>query len=274
MSLPWYLPSFLNSRGKAAFDTDAQTYMTAVAAAGRTLTDTEKRYINTLFLAGKSHGWWTKIYDANLFIWGSSTPSRVTFKGVATLTDAASAPTYDATGVTTDGAASYILTDVNPSTKLTLNDTHLCICFSNTPGTGVHTDIGAGTADSNEFSITGRSSGFAVVVMYRFNTSTGAIQTANTTKGIFVGSRTSSTLLTLYKNGASIGTPLTASQPNTTLVNLPLYIGAHNLNSSAIEFSARTIQFWSVGSGLSSVQALDFSTDVNNFLTSMGFSIF
>lgn len=259
---------------RASVDSDAQAYITAVEAAGRSLTDSEERLINTLFLAGKSHGWWTKIYDANLFIWGSSTPSRVTFKGVATLTDAASAPTYDATGVTTDGAASYILTDVNPSTKLTLNDTHLCICFSNTPGTGVHTDIGAGTADTNEFSISGRSSGNAMIAMYRNNASTGGIITPNTTKGIFVGSRTSSTLLTLYKNGASIGTPLTAAQANLTLVNLVLYIGAHNLNSAAVEFSARTIQFWSVGSSLTSAEALDFSTDVNTFLTAMGFSIF
>jgi hypothetical protein len=255
------------------YDTDAQTYITAVEAAGRTLTLAEKGYINTLVVNGKGNGWWTKMYDGGLLMWGTSSPSRVTFKGVSTLTDTV-APTYSSSGAAFDGATTYITTNINPSTALTIDDTHLAIYVETAPETGIHRDIGSATSGANHFSLSSRSTGVASVVMYRDNGSTGQVGSGNATAGFFIGSRTSNTLLTLYKNGGSIGIPLTASNPNLTLPNVAMFIGALSTSGTAGSFSARTYSFWSVGSGLTSTEVSNMSNDVNSFMTSMGINVY
>jgi hypothetical protein len=272
MSFKWYLPSLLNVNPTTVFDADALTYINNVQAAGRTLTSAEKGYINTLIVAGKAHGWWAKMYDGGIFLWGTSAPSRVTLKGVSTLTDS-DAPTYSSAGAAFNGTTNFITTNINPSTALTVDDTHLSMYVTTAPELGIHYDIGCKVADSNHFSVSARVTGGTEVVMYRNNGTSGSIRVGGSGACFVVGSRTSNTLLTLYKNGSSIGT-LTASNINPTLTNLVMYIGAINLNNAASSFSARTYTFWSVGAGLSSTQAADMSADVNAFMTSMGVNVF
>ena len=72
-------------------------------------------------------------------------------------------------------------------------------------------------------------------------------------KGFYAGSRTSSGLLTLYRNGAAV-----ASDSSTVVHNKPnqnIYLLAMNSSGAAAAFTGARCGFYSIGLGLDATEA-------------------
>jgi len=154
----------------------------------------------------------------------------------------------------------YATTGIIPSTTLSLNDTHLSVYLEN--NTNVGADIGCGSTGT-AFQLDSRNVG-----NYRgiVNNLTFATVANADSRGWFTISRTSSTLLTTYKNGASSATStvVSTSRPTTGLV-----LGARNNNGTIDSFSQRQLAMASIGSGLSSGEASTLYTLIQAFQTSL-----
>jgi hypothetical protein len=84
--------------------------------------------------------------------------------------------------------------------------------------------------------------------------------------GFFIGSRTSSTLIKLYRDNVILGTTTTAE---TGICNIQPFIAAENTNGTATGFSNREYAFASIGDGLTDTQASALYTNVQTFNTTL-----
>lgn len=247
------------------FDSDSLIYINAVQAAGRSLSDAEKGYIDTYVVGLKSAGIWTDIYDRGIPIWGAEAPSLVTLKGVSTGTNHGA--TFSSTGADFDGASTYIDIGIVPSSTLTLNNTHISYYTGDTTTVTSNWDMGALTGGNVLFRIVTRNPANAAAQMYATNAQ---VTAANSTGGYFMGSRLSSTDFQLYKNGSSVNSIATV---NGTLPAISMFIGCFNSSGTPTGFSNRNCQLWSVGNGLTPTQAADDYTLTQAFMTSMGIQV-
>lgn len=86
-------------------------------------------------------------------------------------------------------------------------------------------------------------------------------------RGLWLNTRTTSTLQKVYKNGTSQGSN-TAS--GTTAINGNVYLGARNLvGTGANLYSTKQTAFASIGDGLDDTEAANFYTAVQTFQTSL-----
>jgi hypothetical protein len=85
--------------------------------------------------------------------------------------------------------------------------------------------------------------------------------------GFYIGTRTASNILNLFKNNNKIRTGTDLSSATTTR---PIYIGALNNQGNAGSYSNRECAFASIGDGLTDAEALAFYNAVQTFQTSLG----
>ena len=88
-------------------------------------------------------------------------------------------------------------------------------------------------------------------------------------RGLYIGSRRSSTDAELYKNGSSVGTD-TDSNAAATLSTHNIYICGGNVAGSLGIASARNLAFASIGTGLSDTDAANLYTAVQAYQTALG----
>lgn len=275
MALKWSIPSIMTARISAiTYDTDAQAFFTAAG-----ITDTtQKGAVNTLVLALKSASIWTKMVAIYPIVGGAASPHSYNLKNPSLyqLTFVGS-PTHSSGGVDWNGSSQYADTGLNPSTVLTLNDSHIAY-YSRENTTGGNDDFAVttvGDPSTYEFRllIADKATGNFYCDMYAFTTNgrftVGGI---TDTRGLFVGSRLSSTDFAAYKNGSSIGSKTTSAGgfPNGTM-----YLGAANntgtnLPLGAYNYSDRQCAFASVGLGLTSTDNSSLYTAVQNYQTTLG----
>ena len=249
------------------YDIDALSYITRVQAAGRSLSTAEKGYINTLFLGLKSDGLYTIIYDAGLPIWGSAAPSLITLKGVSTSTAVAS-PTFGSTGVSFNGTTQYINTGMAPNVVISsLSSSHLSY-YSQTNVTEDKNDIGS-SSGTNRFQMYVLATTGGQIIRSYTSTSQVASARGGTAAGFAIGSRTSSTDLRAFWNGTQTGSTYTTSVGGARPTQA-IYVGAENDDGVAVFFSTKTCSFWSVGAGLNTTQAANFTTRIETFMDAMG----
>lgn len=254
---------------KIAIDADATTYINAVEAAGRTLTDAEKGYINTYIVGLKSAGIWDKIYDRGLPIWGTAAPSLLTLKGIATLT-AINSPTFSSTGVDFNGTNQYITTNIIPSTALSLTSTHISY-YSQEDVLNTNTDMGC-VSSTNRLEIYLRHNTTGLTARI-WATGSGQITTTapGTSMGYFMATRVSGSDLRLIFNGSQTGSTVTSTagaRPTNAI-----YIGCRNLDGSPSLYSNHNCSMWSVGSGLTLTEAANDNTLTEAFMDSMGIGV-
>ena len=251
----------------ASFDPDAQSFFTATG-----ITDTtQKNAVNKLVLDLKSYGIWTKMKAIYPMVGGTATTHKFNLKdpqdtnGAFRLTFTGGW-THSSTGALPNGTNAFANTFLNTATNLSINNGHLSYYSRTDQTAGVIAEIGSLKSLPDSFSdIQLKSSSGAVV---RINNTTAFNSAANTNStGFYIGSRTASNVIKMYKNG-SVLVNGTASSNATSTINF--YIGAQNNNGTAQSYSQKECAFASLGDGLIDAEASNFYISVQTFNTTLG----
>jgi len=265
----------VNSYAYAAggYDADAQAFFTAAG-----ISDSgQKSAVNTLVLALKSDGIWSRCSAIYPFVGGSSSSHAVNLKtpGTYDLTFYGGI-THSSTGALWDGTSGYGDSGLIPSSVLTGNDTHLSY-YSRTSNTSNLEDIGVysgvnyhGMTLSCYYSFsgnTGYSTQYDGSASLDIATITSAISTNS--QGFYVGSRTSSSVHIMYKN-ASAGTTNTALTGTFPSIVDSVKVGASSHNSGILLYSNRECAFASIGAGLTGANVTALTSRVQMYQTALG----
>ncbi len=87
--------------------------------------------------------------------------------------------------------------------------------------------------------------------------------------GMYLASRTSATLNTLYKNGTSVGTNTTDDGPTLPDLSFTMF-GLHDTIPVIGQFSTKVVGCYSIGIGLTAAEAAGYTTACQKFQTSLG----
>jgi hypothetical protein len=253
--------------GGVTYDADALAYFTANTSI---TSDADKTAINTFYLGLKTDGVYSKINAMYLPLWSSATANKWNLinptdtNGAYRLTFS-TGWTHASTGMTPNGTSAYADSFLSTSV-LGLNTGHLSY-YSGTNSTITGIEMGALKNSPNsytELSCRYSTSGAAV----RYNNAGVPTYIANAdSRGFYVGLRTASNVLKLFKNGSSIQSLTTASNATTTNT---IYLGAINNSLVAGIFSNRECRFSSIGAGLTDAEATNLSSRVNTLMTYFG----
>lgn len=248
----------------ASFDADATAFFTATG-----ITDvTQKNAVNTLVLDLKNNSLWDKMNAIYPMVGGTATTHKYNLKNPSD-SDAAfrivfsGGWTHSSTGALPNGSNAYGDTKLAPSSVLSTNSSHISYYSRSTTG---------GADDLSCMNGTGQILRIIISDAYNiYNDMYNAFQRVSAangnSKGFYVGTRTTSTLLTTYKNGSSLGTNTSSDIGSLPTVNLTL-AGLNN-NGSIQGYSNRECAFASIGSGLSSTDVTNLNTAVTNFQTTL-----
>jgi len=249
-------------------DPDAQAFITAAS-----ITDpTQQSAINQLVVDLKGYNIWTKMKAIYPIVGGVASSHAVNLKtpGTFNLTFA-TGWTHASTGMTP--LNTYANTFLIPSTALSsINNVHLSN-YSRTQNSSISGhDMGVDTVGTN----LNLSQYFASVNVKLFMNGgypNGSAEFNETnTRGLAIGSATSSTLRKLYFNGNLLNTD--TNTQSTTLPISNLYLGSgRDATGAANYFSSRQIAFASIGDGLTDTEAVNLYTAVQAFQTTLGRSI-
>lgn len=254
-----------------SFDTDAQAYFTAAG-----ITDaTTQSAVNQLVLDLKAASLWTSLKDLQLWTNADATKNKYNVKDPQN-TDAAfrSVPagtvTHTNSGIVGDGSTGYIDLKLNPSTALTHNAWSMGI-YSQTNNTTTAFDFGSYDGGANADGISLYNGGSIVGAGEDFgNYATG---TPSSTDGFWFLSRTSSTSVSIYRNGGTaVGTNTTANGANHP--NYNLYALAWNIAGSPFYYSNRKICLVIIfNTGLNSTQVGTLTTAIQAWANTLGIKI-
>ena len=256
----------INSFILGSIDPNAAAFLSAINNTSTTI----KNAINDLVIDLKGYGIYSKYDFIYPYVGGTATSHK--FNLINPLdTDAAyritwnGGLTHDANGVTGNGTNGYGETWFTPSSAMTLNDAHISLyCRTNSQSAISEMGIQDSLGNRGIFIVTRNTSNVAQYYVNDFTVN----NTGNTnSQGFYIASRTSSTAKRLYKNGAVISAPSTASVslPN---VSIPVH-GRKNYNGMN-GYSAKNLAFISGGKGLTAAEAANFYTAVQKFQTALG----
>jgi len=260
--------SLISSMKKGSgVDADAQAFITATG-----ITDTtQQSAINTLVLAFKSYGIWSKMKAIYPMVGGTATTHQYNLKDPRNL-DAAfrlsffGGWTHSSTGALPNGSA-YADTFLNALTSLTNNNYHLAHYSRTQKTTGGEVDMGTGEfGTSKMIAIDQYYAGAGKAFVAGDYISSLIINADTNTLGMIVGSRTSQTSAKLFMNAVQKGSTLTLSNPNIQ-PNGKFYLGANN--TTPIEYSNKQCAFASIGDGLTDTEVSNFYTAVQAFNTTL-----
>lgn len=224
-----------------------------------------KADIDTLIAALKSASVWSKLdgFYVNCAPFGS----QITENWVSSKYDQANeGGTFTAnSGVAGNGSSAYLNTAFNPATATSpnfqRNSAHLWAFSLTTAASAAGYEVGSDGASGWALS-TGRSDQ-ANAPRGGLNDSWANYPVQADCKGMYVISRTSSNLTTMYKNGASIGTSAAAS------TGAPASYDMAALRYNAI-YSDKKLAGWGFGGGLTSGDVSAMSAAVIAYLTARG----
>ncbi len=235
-----------------------------------TLSSTNKNNMNTLINSAKTHGWWGKLDAFYVFAIGTNAADALlNWKSSSfTATNMNSMSWVADRGFTSNGSSSYLDLGFDPSLQ-TVNfqrNSASYAVYVRTNSEGIMADLGAfnNSGTGNEF-----FSDFPGVGLYATLNGGGsdwAIANTNSS-GLWVASRTSSTSETLYRNGTLYGNASVASK---ALPNLSFYVGASHRNTGTSYYSTRQIAAVALGAGLTTAEMVNFSSDLNTYMTAIG----
>ena len=254
----------LTVNAPSAFDADAAAFFARVTAAGGTLTATEQNAVNTLVIAMKADGIWTNMEAIYPMVGSSAAACRQNLKSSSYTGVFTSGWTFASAGVTGNGTSTYFDTNFIPSINASIN------AFS----FGGYLRLNLTTPVQIDGCVNVPTVGNAFFAQHNFisaNFITGSINaiinyTINPSQRMFIHRRTSSNFAESYRNGVSLGT---STSTETILPSSKFYIGARNFGSSIDFYTSQQYSFYFIGLSLTNQNALDLTTIVNNFQTSL-----
>ena len=259
---------FLNGVDAAAsYDADAKAFFDRVAAAGGTLSSTEKTATNQLVIDMKAANIWTAMKVIYPMVGASAAACAQNLKSSSFTGTFTSGWTFASTGVTPNGVSAYMDTNLNALNNLTLTSTHLSAYVRNNT-IGSMYDLACGGSVGMGSNITALITRYITGSFYieiggsTYTTSSGTSDSKGFTLGTTNGSRTQY----LYKNGNLI---TSGGAAPSTFSNNNLYLGAANGGGTAVYFSDKQYTFVSIGNGLDATQAANFYTSVQTFQTTL-----
>ena len=244
--------------GTAGGDADALAFITAAG-----ITDiTQQIAIYTLVSDLKNYGIWTKLKALYPFVGGTASSHKFNLINPAD-TNAAfrlvftGGWTHSSNGALPNGTNAWANTFFNTSTQFTTSSASFGI-YSRTNDTTTRI---YGTATGTSLAHHNLGSNFTA------GDTASLFYTANPSTGFLMCSRTSTALLTAYRNSISLGT-------NTTTIsnypNLNFYIGARNSNGTEGFFLNQQHALSFMGDGLSGIESANFYTAVQAYQTTLG----
>jgi hypothetical protein len=253
-----------------AFDADAQAFFDRVTTAGGTLSATEQNAVNTLVIALKADGIWTKMKVIYPMVGASAAACAQNLKSSSFTGTFSSGWTFSNTGVTPNGTSSFMDTAFSPNVNLINNNYHLSHYSRTQKTTGTEVDIGSAGSIPVLIALdqfyAGAGKAF-VAGDYNINVITNL--TATNTRGFQVCTRTSQTLAKMFFNNNQIGSNLTTNNTNTLPVFSFSLGSSKNSFSVPQEFSSKQCAFASIGDGLTDTDASNFYTRVQAFQTTL-----
>jgi hypothetical protein len=247
-----------------AFDADAQAFFNRVTTAGGTLSATEQTAVNTLVIALKADGIWTKMKAIYPMVGASAAACAQNLVSSSFTALFGGAITYSANGITSN-ITGYLDTGFNPSLHNSAGSSHLSY-YSRTSVTEGKVDIGcygAGNTNPNQLAIH-----FAGGITYYNPNNTSDLQVRineGSSQGFFIASRTSSTSIFGKRNNNTATINTSAEARN----NVKIFILAASLNNSPGFFNTKQCAFASIGDGLSTTDASNLYTIVQAFQTTL-----
>lgn len=245
----------MTSRRGAAIPPDAST--TALVARMSSAPDgTRQGRINTLIVALKTAGVWTKIDCLYVLAAHDAQAGLLNWKGATFDLTAVSSPTFTVDrGYNGNGTTSYLESAFTPTTAgggFVQNSAHLGV-YSN-----VNTSAVIGNTSSVLFTATSPT-----VATVRLNGAAGATGTTVAGAGYLLGSREDGTTIKGYKNGVEI---INSANASAAMSAETLRVSGRSPSSSA---SGRiAVAHW--GSALTAVEAAAVNSALSDYLTPIG----
>ena len=255
----------------ASFDADAVAFFNRVTTAGGTLSTTEKQAVNQLVLDLKANSLWTPMKAIYPMVGASAAACAQNLKSSSFTGSFSSGWTFASTGVTPNGTSAYMDTALTPSTALSsINNVHLSM-YSRTQNSSVSGhNMGVDTGILDALNLSQYFSAVSVkLFMNGAYPNNSAEFNQTNTKGLAMGSATSSTSRKLFFNGTLLNTD-TNTQAGV-LPNLTLLVGSGRSGSTLAPslFTPHENSFSSIGNGLNDTEAGDFYTAVQAFQTTL-----
>jgi hypothetical protein len=243
-----------------------------VTTAGGTLSATEQNAVNTLVLALKADGIWTKMKAIYPMVGGGqANPAAAcaqnlkssSFTGTFT-----SGWTFAATGVQGNGTSAFFNTLFNPNAQSTQNSSHVSVYLRTNSGggsQGILTCASDYAAINNNFGI-GKYGGGRSILGYIGSSLGNGAAIASDNLGLWTVSTNGSSTQILYEDGVSVSN----LAYNQSLPNFNVYLGAGNYGTGGVQlYSAFNFAFSSIGDGLSATDITNFYTAVQAFQTTL-----
>jgi len=246
------------------FDPDAQAFFDRVTTAGGTLSTTEKNATNQLVLDMKSAGIWSSMKAVYPMVGASAAACAQNLKSASFTGTFTSGWTFASTGVTPNGTSAYMNTGLNENAVMTLNSCNVGL-YTRTNNTGsLKYDFGV---DDNDVTITS--------ILFNYNSNSffrnqgltiTSFATKADVKGFWQNNRTAASVQKTFYNGSVYNSTTDTSVGKS---NYNYYLGALNLNGSAILFNNNEYAFCFACDGLTDTQASNFYTAVQAFQTTL-----
>jgi len=235
------------------FDADSVAFFNRVTAAGGSLSATEKTAVNTLVVQMKADGIWTPIKAIYPMVGASSAACSRNLKSDDFNGTFSTGWTFASTGVTPNGSSAYMDTNLNPSTVISGQDSHISY-YSRTNNNILGADIGCG--DIMEL-LTNFGNRF-----YADYPDSSRIDVPNSnSSGYFTVTNDSSNGKNIYRNSINIGA---SAFVNSNFPNANVGIATWSVTNPN-RFSNREIAFTSIGPSLNNTQVSNFYTAVQAF---------
>ena len=262
-----------------AFDTDAQAYIDEVIAQGGTLDSTQQNAINDFYVGLKTDSLYSEILLMYPFTGGTIASHTVEGKAPTTAANditwvgplASNSAYHTSNGIEMDGAAGGGNVGYSAATlfsgidnvsmgvygnRLTTNDQSFTIGTTSgtisTPRMQMNTPYDGNTVYS--------AFGNANFVTYTDSTAP---------SGFWIASRTSTTLITLYKNGSSVSSNTSSASTSLKTQNFQLFAADTDGTSSPQNMMNADIQFVYFGNALDSTQVANMNTRVTALQTAL-----
>lgn len=248
-----YLPIVLT---RSQSDTDAIAILNAITSAGVTPTTPMVNAAHFFVTASKWAGLWTKFVAVYGLMGGTAASHAINWKtpGTYDIANKANAAwtgmTHNANGITGNGSSTYGDTGIIPSSVLSLNSAH-CSFYRRSGASTSEYDFGCQDGTSNFLGVA-RPDGNTSVWL---NSLSGDALSSTPRPGVGLStcSRTGASSVSAYKNGTKFLKGTTASLALTTARSI--YIAARNNIGTPSSFSDANYSFFSIGSGLTDIDA-------------------
>jgi hypothetical protein len=254
-----------------AFDADAQAFFNRVTTAGGTLSATEQNAVNTLVIALKADGLWTKMKAIYPMVGASAAACAQNLKSSSFTGTFSGGWTHSSNGPTPNGTNAYMDTNLTPSSSLIQDSTHLSFYSRTNIANQAQFEIGSfniSTAGqgSSSFGISYNSP--ANTFRLRISSSTPTTTyTVTNTLGFFIGNRTNATQQKIYNAGV-LGNTFSAN--SNGLSTLQIALSANRISTVALgDYSQKQCAFASIGDGLTDAEAANFYSAVQAFQTTL-----